>query len=293
MEAEANPVTSVSPACLFLPQYLAFPHLVLTPIKSHQVSRPAAIHVFPGLLEAGCECVLQRAAGTLKLQCGPPYAAAGNQITTTNALNQTSLTVYDDANRPIIRVANWDGTTITQTAHCSFPPSQPDTNLCTVTGYDVRGRRSSTQDPMGNVTDFGYDVLGRLITTTRYLDGEPVVTVNHYDALGNRVGQTDSRGNTTTYVYDYLGRLETAISAEGVASTQGYDAFGRVVTTTDGLGHETVTGYDPLGRRVAVTDREGNVTGYAYRCMGLSRGKQLANLKILNQSEPRGTKAKS
>jgi hypothetical protein len=35
------------------------------------------------------------------------------------------------------------------------------------------------------------------------------------------------------------------------------------------------------------------VTAYAYRCMGLSRGKQLANLKILNQSEPRGTKAKS
>jgi YD repeat-containing protein len=196
------------------------------------------------------------------------YDEAGNQITTTNALDQTSLTVYDAANRPTIRVANWDGTPITQTAHCSFPPAQPDTNLCTVTGYDARGQRSSTQDPLGHVTEFGYDAQGRLITTTRYLDGEPVVTVNHYDTLGSRVGQTDARGHTTTYVYDYLGRLEASISAEGVAHTQGYDEYGRVVTTTDGLGGETITGYDMLGRRATVTDPEGYVTAYAYDGLG-------------------------
>jgi RHS repeat-associated protein len=205
------------------------------------------------------------------------YDAVGNRITTTNALNQTSLTVYDESNRPIVNVANvrlsahveaWDGTLIIDEADCSFPPAQADSNLCTVTYYDAHGRRSATRDPLGNLTEFDYDSRGRLITTTRYLDDVPVVTVNHYDALGNRVGQTDAMGYTTTYIYDDLNRLAATVSAEGVVTVRGYDELGRVVTTTDSLGHQTLSDYDILGRRVAVTDAENNVTRYAYDALG-------------------------
>jgi hypothetical protein len=75
------------------------------------------------------------------------YDDAGNQITTTNALNQTNLTVYDAVNRPFITVQNWDGSLIESENDCSFPPAQADANLCSVTYFDSLGRRSATQAP--------------------------------------------------------------------------------------------------------------------------------------------------
>ena len=94
------------------------------------------------------------------------YDTAGRQITTTNALNQTSLTVYDGANRPYLTVQNWDGTPINSEADCQFPPAQADTNLCSVTYFDALGRRSSSKNPLGQVSDVDYDGLGRVITNT-------------------------------------------------------------------------------------------------------------------------------
>jgi YD repeat-containing protein len=152
----------------------------------------------PATLSSPDDCVLSPTNESVENICTLyGYDAAGNQITTTNTLSQTSLTVYDAANRPVISVANWDGTPIASEADCAFPPLQADTNLCTVTYYDpstgsgqARGQRSASKDPMGNETEYGYDALGRVITTTRWLDGVPVVSVNHYDALGNRITHT-------------------------------------------------------------------------------------------------------
>jgi RHS repeat-associated protein len=201
------------------------------------------------------------------------YDAAGNQVTTTNALNQTNLTVYDAANRPFITVQNWDGVTLIEDeADCSFPPAQPDTNLCRVTYFDNLGRRSAVKDPMGHLTEFAYDGLGRVVTTTRYLDSEPVTTVTTYDALGNRLSQTDANDHTTLFTYDSLNRLQTTISAEGMAITQTYNAAGWLLTTTNSLSHQTVNQYDQLGRTVATTDGEANTTAYEYD----GRGNQTA-----------------
>ena len=196
------------------------------------------------------------------------YDSTGNQTTRTNALNQTSLTVYDEANRPFITVANWDGTPINDEADCSFPPAQPDTNLCSVTTFDTLGRRASSKDPMGNMIDFTYDGLGRLTTTTRYLDGQPVNTVTSYNALGNRLTQTDAEGNTTTFAYDDLNRLETSTSAEGVTNSQIYNAASWVLLSIDGLDHETAVAHDDLGRQIRVTDPESNTTTFEYDGLG-------------------------
>lgn len=197
------------------------------------------------------------------------YDKAGNQITTTNALNQTTLTVYDAAGRPFLTVSNWDGiTTIEGAADCQFPPAQPDVNVCAVTFYDSLGRRSASQDGMGNLAEFAYDGLGRLITTTQYLDQLPIYTITSYDALGNRLSSTDAEGHTTSYAYDSLNRLVQTTSAEGITNTQTYNAAGWVITSTDGLDHSTVMGYDLLGRRVSLTDPEGNTTTTVYDALG-------------------------
>ncbi|MCP4420835.1 MAG: RHS repeat protein, partial [Chloroflexi bacterium] len=196
------------------------------------------------------------------------YDDVGNQITTTNALNQTSLTVYDAANRPFLTVRNWDGTSISSENDCSFPPAQSDTNVCSVTYYDTLGRRSSGKDGMGSLTDYEYDGLGRLITTTRYLDQLPIYTITQYDALGNRLTQTDAEGNDTSFVYDSLNRLALTTSAEGVTRTQLYNAAGWVLQSLDGLGHATTFGYDDLGRRLTVTDAESNTITSEYDALG-------------------------
>jgi len=223
----------------------------------------------PATLSSPADCILSPTNESVENVCTLyGYDAAGNQITTTNALNQTDLTVYDAANRPVINVANWDGTTLEDESDCSFPPARPDTNLCTVTYFDARDQIIAARDPLGHQTEFGYNGLGQLITTTRYLGGEPVITVNHYDTLGNLVGQSDALGHTVTYVYDELGRLVKTISPEGVQIAQSYNTVGQVITMTDGLGHAVIIDRDAFGRRSTVTDAEGNVTQYAYDGLG-------------------------
>ena len=64
----------------------------------------------PDTLNSPDDCVLSPTNESVENVCTLyGYDAAGNRITTTNALNQTSLTVYDEINRPVISVANWDG----------------------------------------------------------------------------------------------------------------------------------------------------------------------------------------
>jgi YD repeat-containing protein len=196
------------------------------------------------------------------------YDPAGNQVTTTNALNQTNLTVYDAANRPFMTVQNWDGTPIESVGDCSFPPAQADVNVCSVTYFDALGRRSAAKDPLGGLTEFSYDGLGRVMTTTRYLDQLPVTNYSSYDALGNRLSQTDAEENTTTFLYDSLNRLRATVSAEGVAITQTYDAAGRLLATVDNLAHTTTYSYDELDRLLTVSDAESNTTTYQYDGLG-------------------------
>ena len=197
------------------------------------------------------------------------YDSLGRQITSTNALNQTTLTLYDAAGRAVVQVANWDGQAFIQPngAGCATDPLAT-ANICHLTTYDAFGRRAATNDPLGNVTQFTYDGLGRIVTTTRTLAGLPVTSHNLFDAAGNRLAATDANGHTTTYVYDSLNRLALTTSPEGVTNAQFYNAAGWVIATTNGLGQAVTTTYDELGRRLTTTDAEGHTTTYTYDALG-------------------------
>ena len=216
------------------------------------------------------------------------YDAFGRQITTTNALDQTSLTVYDSQSRPFLSVANWDGLTlITNESHCSFAAGPRDGNVCTVTYYDDLGRRAATKNGLGQITEYGYDALGRQTSTTRYLNGTPITTSTQLDVLGNRLSSTDARNHTTTYTYDTLNRLLGTTSPMGVMQSQRYNAagwvmmssndpeqelyteyqydlFGRLTTTTNPLNQATQFAYDQLGNQTSQTDALNIVTRYQY-----------------------------
>ncbi len=231
----------------------------------------------PATLQSPDQCVLSAAnTGVENICTRYGYDQLGRQVTTTNALGQTSLTVYDAYGRAFLSVANWDGAPIADAGDCAFPPVQPDTNLCTVTEYDY-DRRSATVDALGRRTEFGYDALGRVVTTTRYLGALPVTTLTHYDLLGQRVGQTDPRGNTVTFVYDALGRQVETVTPEGVITRQFYDAAGRVERMQDAGGKITAYEYDGLGRRIAVSDPLGQITRFAYNALGAQTAMTDAN----------------
>ncbi|MDA0244225.1 MAG: hypothetical protein OT477_12480 [Chloroflexi bacterium] len=214
------------------------------------------------------------------------YDEFGRQQTTTNALDQTSLTVYDTQSRPFISVANWDRVTvIANESHCSFAAGPRSSNICTVTDYDPLGRRSATKNGLGQITEYGYDALGHQTSTTRYLNGTPITTSTQLDVLGNRLSSTDARNHTTTYTYDTLNRLTSTTSPMGVWQGQSYNAagwvlesdnagghvteyeydlFGRLLTTTDPLNHTTTLAYDHLGNQTRQTDALTIVTSYQY-----------------------------
>ncbi|NOY52344.1 MAG: hypothetical protein GXP58_01845, partial [Deltaproteobacteria bacterium] len=71
---------------------------------------------------------------------------------------------------------------------------------------------SRITDPEGNVTERGYDKLGRLTMVTQYIADDansiPKYETDYgYDAAGNLTSITDADGNATTFSYDALNRL--------------------------------------------------------------------------------------
>ena len=206
------------------------------------------------------------------------YDDGGRQITTTNALNQTNLTVYDHANRPVVQVTNWDGVaTISPSGSgCASDPTTTQ-NICVETTYDTLGRTSLVLDLLDRATLYTYDGLGRVLTTSYSIDPNgPLAPPPHivwttttgYDALGNRLSYTDAEGHTTTYSYDSLNRMWRSESEESVVNTQEYNAAGWLLTSSNGLNQTTTFTYDDRGRQETVTDPVGNVTTYEYDALG-------------------------
>ena len=139
------------------------------------------------------------------------YDKANRQITSTDGLGRTSRNVYNpDNGRLIASIQNWDGTDpyalVADFQNGLLDPNR-EVNIFGLTEYnELTGQRIATIDVMGERTEYEYDSLGRSITTTRYVDGEPLRTVSVYDVLGNVTNRIDAKGNSSTTFYDNLNR---------------------------------------------------------------------------------------
>ncbi len=157
-------------------------------------------------------------------------------------------------------------------------------------------------DPLGRITDYDYDLLGRLTRVT-YAVGLPEQAINQfgYDLAGNLTFSIDANGNRSEFVYDAMnrmtkltqadpdgpgpllspvtnfeydrsGNLISYIDANGSKTTSSFDAMNRMSASTgadpDGAGplSSPVTGYfyDQLGNLVKLIDPNGNATTYVY-----------------------------
>ncbi|MHC1783571.1 MAG: DUF6531 domain-containing protein [Anaerolineaceae bacterium] len=165
------------------------------------------------------------------------YTTAGLLETETNPLGHVTSYTYD-SNGQLISITD------------------ALTNV-TSYSYDALGRRITTTDPLGRVTRNEYDAESRLIQTVRnFVEARPqndenqynIVTNYTYDAVGNLLSTTDTLGHVTSYEYDNANRLISTTDASGVVSTNSYDTLGQLTSTTDILGRTTTYTYDSSGR---------------------------------------------
>ncbi|MFC4527581.1 putative Ig domain-containing protein [Dyella halodurans] len=130
--------------------------------------------------------------------------------------------------------------------------------------YDAFGRVTSTTDGDGHTVTYGYDNLGRQVSSSQTVQGQTRTTQTTYDAFDRVVSQTDALNNVTSYQYDLLNHKTIVTTSDGVTMTTVRDAFGDVVSITDGANDITAYTYDADGRLTQTQDALGNISKDQY-----------------------------
>lgn len=189
------------------------------------------------------------------------YDAVGNMTERTDTLGRKTVTQYDELNRPVKVIVNYDDGV--------YDSIEPDRDLITETKYDDVGNVERSIDPLGRITQNYHDALNRLeqvtvnyVPTLEQNDSNEynIVTLYRYDAVGNRTLVTDTLGSVTFTEYDALNRVERAtrnylpdqaqnyLDEFNLVTKYDYNAIGSREVMTDTLGRVTRTEYDAANR---------------------------------------------
>ena len=150
-------------------------------------------------------------------------------------------------------------------------------DLVTTYTYTTFGLVDTMTDPLGRVTDYDYNAIGRLQSITFAIGTDEEATVSYdYDLAGNQRLFIDELGNPTEFFYDELNRLETIIEADpdgpgpllSPVTEFDYDESGNLTNITDAVDRTTVNEYDALDRLISTTDPIQNLTRYEYDLFG-------------------------
>ena len=87
-------------------------------------------------------------------------------------------------------------------------------------------------DPVGNRTSYGYDAIGRPVSTTNPLN---FINTIVYDADSRVIATVDPLGNRTSFGFDAAGRPVSTTNPLGFISTSVFDAASRLVARVDAL----------------------------------------------------------
>ncbi len=219
------------------------------------------------------------------------YSGNSQIVSTTNDNQHATITTYDGANRRqtvidpkgnsrtfsydsnsnligIVQVDQSDLGAPAETFTTTYAYDALDRRITEIDssgnstsfGYDSRGNRTRTIDPLLNVETRQFDGINRLVSTTRELTDTgtgsgssigTIVTLQLWDDSSRLVSQVDDSGNATGRDYDGLNRLIAVTAADGTVRTFGYDPHGNRVLIVDANGTSAVHTYDGLNRLIA------------------------------------------
>ena len=129
---------------------------------------------------------------------------------------------------------------------------------------------ASVKTPKGNLTQYGYDATGALVSTTNVL--LQVTNITQHTGGGYPLTSVDPNNATTTLTYDARLRLLTStVSAAGQPSfttTNGYDSTGNLTSVQLPDNSKLTYAYDTAHRLFSTTDLFGNATTYTLDALG-------------------------
>ncbi|MFJ9554106.1 DNRLRE domain-containing protein [Nocardiopsis sp. NPDC101807] len=152
--------------------------------------------------------------------------------------------------------------------------------------YNEHGDITRVAQPSGLVTEYTYDGLGRMLTTTAVTDAFPdgVTTTVTYDDAGRVLTETDpevaneltdtSHQSLTRYAYDRDGRPIRSTVSDLVGESPdrvtmwAYNHYGHLVAETDPEGRTEHFGYDFTGARTHHRDAAGTMFRTTYTDRG-------------------------
>jgi RHS repeat-associated protein len=215
----------------------------------------------------------------------------GTQDASTNLITSFSYTTSDQLEAqtdPLGRVTrhaydtNGNETSVTRN-YISGQSATAERNVVSSLAYSAAttagkaGLPTSATDPLGNVTNFSYDPLGRVLTEVLPTDASIPALTNTlvYDEFGNvltEVASWTGVTRTTTHAYDKANHETSVTDPASVVTSTSYDAAGDAISLSDG-GVTTSRTFDGLGRTLTETVN-GDVTSYTFDPAGHERSSQ-------------------
>lgn len=138
--------------------------------------------------------------------------------------------------------------------------------------YDHLARTDKTSRPYkANATpvwtSFGYDLIGRTISTTS-TDSNGASTTSRIAYNGFTITATNAKNQTKTEIRNSQNQLKTVTDAYGKTLRYNYDVYGNLIQTTDALNNITSISYDKRGRKIGMNDPDQGAWTYRYDALG-------------------------
>ncbi|MDD5681118.1 MAG: hypothetical protein PHI59_07735, partial [Candidatus Omnitrophica bacterium] len=181
------------------------------------------------------------------------YDALGNLKKCTDAKSEEIYYDYDELSRPIKK------------SYKSLPGGEI---IYTYDGTNVTngiGRRTAMQDISGSAS-WSYDVMGRVTSETKIIDGETYGAGWAYDAMGRVTSITYPNGEVVNYTYNTGGNID---NIPGYVSEIQYNALGH--TTDLKFGNNltrTLTYYPDNNRLMSIVTPSVQSLSYTYDFKG-------------------------
>lgn len=178
------------------------------------------------------------------------FTSRGDLMSQVDARGVESDYTYDGLrNRTSIAVKDQSGVQLTQYQ----------------SGFNNYQKQDRTQDALGNVTYYVFDVIDRL---TALQDAAGGVSYFFYDNVNNLTCRIDQRQDATYFFYDLLSRLTSTQDALGNAAYYFYDLADNPSASINPLGAGTYYFYDALNRTQAMQDALASPSYFFYDQVG-------------------------